>query len=202
MATQKRYLNATEIQTIIGQIVFDPAFVPASLDTYNETAVVEAIAKTKRQPELAMAAVNMACIGYGQQKYGAYRFKEESKDIALLLKACGVRINLGKDAKLNDGELTPQRICRAFRYEIRKYVQANDFETYLYRKYSTHDPKYADICFRGAEYLDDLTPDEVDYLLALYEKLDAEKKSTVLERVKRVFQAKGYMKRTIKNVNV
>lgn len=194
--TSKKYLTIAEITTIIGAIIIDDTFVPMSQDTYNETAVVEAIATTGRQNELAMAAINMACVGYGGKKYGVYKHKDALIDIGNLLSTCHVKAALGKDAKLAENDLTPARICRAFRHQIREYIQTKKLETYLFRKYSDHNIKYADVCFRGAEYLDNLKKDECDYLLLVYGKLDSEKGTNITERVRRIFQAKGYIART------
>jgi hypothetical protein len=195
--TATKYLSSAKIEEILGILVLDESFLPMSQDTYNETAVVEAIGKTKKQGELLMAAINMSCIGYGGQKYGLFKLKNEIVDIAALLKSCGVKLGLTKDSKLAETDLTPQRLCRAFRNHTRAYIQEKGFETYLYRKYTNHNPKFADICFRGAEYLEDLKPDEVEYLLELYARLDHERSTQISERIRRVFQAKGYLKRTV-----
>lgn len=195
-ATVKKYLSEKEITAILGEIILDEKFVPMSQDTYNETAVLEAIHATGKVAGLAMAAVNMACVGYGNKKFGIFKYNNVVQDIATLLNECGVKINLGKDAKITERDLTPQRICRAFRTYIRKYIVENKFETYLFRKYSTHDPSFAHLCFRGAEYLDDLKKPDCDFLLLLYAKLDADKGTNISERIRRVFQAKGYIART------
>jgi len=193
----KKYLDEAELKNLLGALTVEPTFIPMSQDTYNESQVVEAIVKTKKPFELQMAAINMSCIGYGGKRYGQFKLKEEVVDIALLLKGVGVRLALEKDTKLNENELTPQRLCRAFRNHTREYIHKHGFETYLFRKYSDHNVQYAQICFRGSEYLDNLTKDEVDYLLVLYAKMDIERGTKIAERVKRVFQAKGYMKRTV-----
>jgi len=199
---QKKYLAEAELKNLLGALTIEPTFVPMSQDTYNETQVVEAILKTKKVAELQMAAINMSCIGYGGKKYGLFRLKEETIDIALLLKGVGVRLSLEKDTKLNENELTPQRLCRAFRNHTREYILKHGFETYLFRKYSDHNVQYAHICFRGSEYLDDLQGDEVEYLLLLYSRMDTDRGTKITERVKRVFQAKGYLKRTIAQAQV
>jgi hypothetical protein len=144
-----------------------------------------------------MAAINMSCIGYGGQKYGLFKLKNEIIDIATLLKSCNVKLNLPKDSKLAETDLTPQRLCRAFRNHTRAYIREKGFETYLYRKYTNHNPKFAEICFRGAEYLDDLKPDEIEYLKELYLRLDHERGTQVTDRIQRVFQAKGYQERKV-----
>jgi hypothetical protein len=195
--TAAKYLSEEQIIEILGVLVVDDTFMPMSQDTYNETAVVESIKKTKKQGELLMATINLSCIGYGGQKYGLFKLKNEIIDIAALLKSCNVKMNLPKDSKLAETDLTPQRLCRAFRNQTRNYIQEKGFETYLYRKYTNHNPKFANICFRGAEYLDNLQPDEVEYLIELYDRLDRERGTQIKERIKRVFQAKGYQKRTV-----
>lgn len=192
----KKYLTEKEIVAILGEIIFDEKFVPMSQDTYNEAAVVDAINQTGKAQALAMAAVNMACVGYGNKKFGIFRYNNIVQDITAILTDCGVKTNLGKDAKISERDLTPQRICRAFRNHIRRYIVDNKFETYLFRKYSNHDTNYAHLCFRGAEYLDDLKKDECDFLLLLYAKLDSEKSTNISDRIRRVFQAKGYVTRT------
>lgn len=193
----RKYLTVAEITTILGAIVIDDTFVPMSQDTYNETAVIEAIAKTGKQNELAMAAINMSCIGFGGKKYGVYKHKDAIVDIGNLLNTCHVKAALGKDAKLAENDLTPLRLCRAFRFQIREFIQTKKLETYLFRKYSDQNIKYLDICFRGAEYLDNLRKDECDYLLLVYAKLDADRGINVSDRIKRIFQAKGYLIKTV-----
>jgi len=143
-----------------------------------------------------MAAINLACIGYGNRKYGHFKHKDKLIEISILLAAAGVKYNLTKDAKLSDEDLTPQRLCRAFRNQIKDYLEESKLETYIYRKYSTHEVRYASILFRGSEYLDDLKKDEVDYILETYEAMDGKTGLALSDRVVRVFQAKGYIKRS------
>lgn len=195
-APGRKYLTADQIKAIIGEIHFDVSFTPMSQDTYNEEAVASSIQATGKQVELAMAAVNMACVGYGNKKFGLYKFKNVVVDIGELLIKSGVKVNLGKDAKISEGDLTPQRLCRAFRNEIRQFILEKKFETYLFRKYSTHEARFAHLCFRGSEYLDDLKKEECEYLLTMYTRLDVDRGTNICERIKRVFQAKGYVPRT------
>lgn len=195
MAAVNRYLNEKEISDLLGKFEIDLTFVPMSQDSYNETLIVEAIAKTRKIQELCEAAINLSCIGYGNQKYGSFRVQERVIDIFVLLNDVGVKMRLPKDAKLKDGDLTPQRLCRAFRYQIREYIHRTNFETYLFRKYSSQNEIYAHLLFRGSEYLDDLKEDEVNYILETYQALDADKGTDISSRIKRVFQAKGYMRK-------
>lgn len=196
MSTNK-YLSRAEIGELLGEMKIDPTFVPMSQDSYNEAAVLKAIIDSGKKDELLLAAINLACIGFGNRKYGNFKLRDKIIEIAILLAAAGVRFGLAKDAKLSDGDLTPQRLCRAFRNHIKDYLIASKHETYLYRKYSTHESKYATILFRGAEYLDDLKKDEVDYILETYESMDTKTGLNLSDRVTRVFQAKGYVKKAV-----
>jgi len=196
MSTNK-YLTRAEIGELLGDVKIDPTFVPMSQDSYNETAVLKAILASGKKEELLLAAINLACIGFGNRKYGNFKLRDKIIEIAILLAAAGVRFGLAKDAKLSDGDLTPQRLCRAFRNHIRAYLEETKLETYLFRKYSTHESRYASILFRGSEYLDDLNKDEVDYILETYGVMDTKTSLNLSDRVVRVFQAKGYVKKSI-----
>jgi len=191
-----KYLTKAEVDAILGDLNVDATFMPLSQDSYNETAILKAILGTGKKEQLLMAAINLSCVGYGNRKYGNFLCQEKLIEIAVLLAAAGVKFGLTKDAKLADGDLTPQRLCRAFRNHIRAYLVNSKFESYVYRKYSTHDTRYATILFRGSEYLDDLKKDEVDYILETYENMDQKTGLNLTNRVLRVFQAKGYVTRT------
>jgi hypothetical protein len=192
-----KYLTIVELRAIIGEFIFDPTFVLMSQDSYNETAIAKAIVDTGRAQDLCYATINMACVGYGNKKYGNFKLKDKVNDIANLLNMCHVKLGLGKDAKLLENDLTPQRLCRAFRDYIKDYLIQTKFKSYLFRKYSSGDEKYAHILFRGSEYLDGLSKDECDYIQQVYETMDATLNLKISDRIKRVFQAKGYLKRVI-----
>eukprot|EP01126_Amoeba_proteus_P036396 TRINITY_DN3704_c0_g1_i6.p1 TRINITY_DN3704_c0_g1~~TRINITY_DN3704_c0_g1_i6.p1 ORF type:complete len:123 (-),score=26.00 TRINITY_DN3704_c0_g1_i6:86-454(-) len=52
---------------------------------------------------------------------------------------------------------------RFFRHYIRDWIKENKVGSYMWRKYSPRDPTMMDICFRGAEYLEDLTEQQANY---------------------------------------
>jgi hypothetical protein len=192
-----KYLDKDAVEKYIGSITVDPSFSPLSQDSYNERAVLKAIADTGRQEELLYAAINMALVGYGNKKYGNYRLRDKVIDILQLMLECGVKTGLGKDARLGDGDLTPGRLCRAFRHFIKAYIEANHYESYLFRKYTDKDPRFISIMFRGAEYLDGLNKEETDQILIAHERLDSKLGTNISDRVGRVFQAKGTAKRSL-----
>jgi len=197
MTSPKKYLTEAEFIQIVGIINITEDFKPMSQDTYNETAVAKAIADTGKVEQLCMAAINMACVGYGNKRYGSFKYKESVVEISKLLSDAGVKLALQKDAKLKENDLTAQRLCRAFRVQIRDYLVTSKFETYLYRKYSDHNPKFAHLLFRGAEFLDDLKAEEVTYILDTYARMDSRTNLEISNRITRVFQAKGYLKRVV-----
>jgi hypothetical protein len=194
MANDQKYLNAKEIDEILGEVRIDSSFELMSSDSYNETLIIEAIKATGRIDQLCEAAINLSCIGWGNQKYGSFKLKNATVDIAQLLVDCHVKVRQPKDAKLRESDLTPQRLCRAFRYHIRDFIRTKDVKTYLFRKYSDQNGKFSHLLFRGSEYLDDLTEEQVTYILQTYETMDTLKNLKIADRIKRVFQAKGYLK--------
>jgi len=188
----KKYLSQAEINALIGDIIIDASFEMMSQDSYNEVKIGEAIKATKKATELCMASINMAIVGYGNKKFGTFRYKDAIVDIAQLLSSSGVKINLGRDAKLREEELTPGRLCRFFRNHIRDYILTTKATSYLFRKYSDRNPDYAHLLFRGCEYLDDLTMEQINAIRDTYTKLDIDRSTEISKRVLRVFEAKGY----------
>jgi hypothetical protein len=191
-----KYMHKREIDDFLGETKVDPTFLPMSQDSYNEAAILKSILDSGKKVDLLMAAINLACVGFGNRKYGQFKLRDKLIEIAILLAAAGVKYGLTKDAKLLESDLTPQRLCRAFRHHIKAYIEETKYETYIFRKYSTHDAQYASILFRGSEYLEDLRKDEVDYILQTYEAMDAKTNLNLSDRIIRVFQAKGYIRKT------
>jgi len=196
-APSAKYLTKNELQAALGQITLDASFALMSQDSYNETLVIKAVDDTNRKSELCMAAINMACVGYGNKTYGVFKHGGNLVEITKLLVECGVKIALGKDAKLGEGDLTPQRLCRVFRENIRDYILTHNIETYLFRKYSTKDPNMKGVLFRGSEYLENLTPAQCRYILDTYKTLDAKLQLTTADRITRVFTAKGSVSKIV-----
>jgi len=185
-----KYLSEKEITAIIGEIIFDKSFLPMSQDSYNEQLIAQKISKLN-PTELCYAAINMATIGYGNQKYGQFRLGENIITIQNLFQKYGIKFNNAKSALLKEDDITAQRLCRFYRYQIRKYIIDFKIDTYLYRKYTDRNTKYKHICFRGAEYLDDLTREEQEYLLGAVSNMDEKLGTNIKERVIRVFEAKN-----------
>lgn len=189
MAVLKKYLSFEEITAIIGEIIIPEGFQLMSQDSYNETKIANVIAATGKSAELAMAAANMAIIGVGNKRYGMFKLQDQVIDIGQLLISCGVKIRLPANTLLAEDDLTIQRLCRFYRHFIREYLRRNKYPTYIYRKYSTHNPAMNEILFRGAEYLEDLTEEQEHYLGDCIGRLDATFNTTIGARYTRIRDA-------------
>jgi len=187
---QNKYLTETEINNLLGIITVNIDFQLMSQDSYNETLIAQKIKGTNQAKALLQCTINLAIVGFGNKKLGSYREGEKIIEIAAIFKSCDVKLHNPANAQLKEDELTPQRLCRFFRYHIRKYIQDHNVTSYLYRKYTDHNVQFLDICFRGAEYLDDLKDDEYDYLLKAITNLDQTLGTNIQQRVIRVHQAK------------
>jgi hypothetical protein len=186
----QKYLTESEINNILGHIEIPETFRLMSQDSYNETLIATAIKATGHESELLQATLNLAIVGFGNKNYGFFHTGDQIINISSLFKQCGVKTNNGPNSLLKEDEITPNRLCRFFRYHIRSYIKKNKIGTYLYRKYSNHDPNFADICFRGAEYLDELTLEEQNYLLQTVAIMDQRIGTRIQDRIQRVLAAK------------
>jgi len=186
-----KYLTEKEIDDIIGVCKIPDNFSPMSQDSYNEEMIASKIKKLKNPPELLMATINMAIVGFGNQRYGNYRLGDQIINISQLFNSFGIKANNLKNALLKEDDITPQRLCRFYRHKIRRFIIDTSNQSYLWRKYSTRDKNYLHICFRGAEYLEDLKPDEAEYLLKTVNNMDSKLGTNISDRVLRVFEAKG-----------
>jgi len=159
-----KYLTEKEIEEIIGPIVIDPTFKLMSPDTYNEKKIADKIVKIEHQNLICQAAISLSIIGFGNNNYGKFILNKEVIEIKSLAHL-DIKFNNPANSILKDDDITPNRLCRFFRHSIRNYIQNNDIEPYLWRKYSTKKIEFKNICFRGAEYLEDLNLEQQDYLL-------------------------------------
>lgn len=185
-----KYLTYKEIEAIIGIVRVPKGFVPMSQDSYNETKIAQAVANTGQQELLLQCSINMATVGFGNKRYGNFLLNDQIIDIAKTLKNLDVKLNNQPGAQLKESDLTPQRLCRFFRHHIRDYIKENKISTYLFRKYTNRDPNFFEICFRGAEYLDDLTTEQFEYLYNATKNLDERLNTNISDRVNRVHEAR------------
>jgi len=189
-----KYLKREQARNLIGQLDLPIDFLLMSQDSYNETMVGEAILKTGKKVELLEAAINIAVVGIGNQKYGQFANGKNVIDVATLLTSVGIKLRLPQGSVLREDELTVGRLCRFYRHHIRDYLAKVKYPTYLWRKYSHHMPNMNQILFRGAEYLDDLTPEEEAEQLFVFQSLDLKAHTNFVDRYGRIKQAqKGFV---------
>jgi len=184
-----KYLSQKEILSIIGEITIDPKFSLMSQDSYHEELIAKKI-NTLNKQDLCHASLNLAIVGYGNQKYGQFRQGDQLLSIATIFQKNHVKYNNAKSALLKEDDITAQRLCRFFRYNIRDYILNTGAEPYLWRKYSPRNPKFRHICFRGAEYIDELNEEESEYLYNAVKTMDERLSTNVSERIIRVYDAK------------
>jgi len=186
----KQYLDSKEIQSSIGKISLS-TFKLLSTDSYNETAILEAIKKTGMVAELACAALQTSIIGFGNKTYGSFNYKGIDIDVKTLYTQCSVKWNLSISTKLDESELTPRRLQRFFRYHIKNFLSTNpDVKPYLWKKYSNHDESYRNITYPGSEHaIEEM--DEAIFLVKTYNNLDRLCNTNITDRILRVFAARG-----------
>lgn len=167
-------------------------------DNYNEYDIEDTIIKTDMIEELKCVAIQTAIVGTGKQVLGSILLGKEEIPIRKICEDANVKLDLGQSAKLGQEELTIRRLQRFFRYTVADYIEKNKVQSYLYKKYSDHDEKYMYKVFPGAEHmLEDR--DECKYLLETYLRLDFQLKTTISDRIGRIFSTRNIL--TVKEVD-
>jgi hypothetical protein len=188
--TYGQYLTGNEIQNLIGYIDLSDLEL-IRMDSYSDQAVFENIKKTKKEKELLCSAIQTAVVGMGNKKYGSVSIGSALIDIESLYKDCQVKIKLELGTVLQPGDLTGRRLQRFFRKQISEYIKETKTASYLWRKYSNHDETYRHLVFPGAEHLVE-NEDELLYLFEVYRTLDERLNTKISERIRRVYNARGF----------
>jgi len=187
----KQYLESTEIQELVGKLNLTTLKLISS-DSYNETAILNAVKNTGMISELACASLQTSIIGFGNKSYGSFNFKGSDIDVKTLFNQCLVKWNIDKNSKLCESDLTPRRLQRLFRYHIKTFLMTNsDISPYLWRKYSTKDEAFRSVTYPGSEHAITMQA-EADYLIETYNNLDLLHDTNISLRIKRVLLARGF----------
>jgi len=187
----------TQEQSSVLSIRNAASFEVVSNDTINEEDLLKVIAENAYKEELFAASLQMSIIGFGGRQYQNYKYRGEVKLLSDLFKKTGIRYNNSVQEKFDTDVLTPRRLLRLFRFQIKKYLQDNPgIVSYLFVKYNSSNASMRSICFPGGEHLTN-TQEEADYIYEAYKKLDESLtsrnlQSGILERIKRVLLARGY----------
>jgi len=106
---------------------------------------------------LLHTSVQIAIVGAGNKNYGFIRKNGIIINLIDIFKKLNIKYLNSIQAKLADDDLTPRRLVRFFRYQIRNFLVENKgISSYLWRKYGNSFAAVDTmrfICFPGAEHL-------------------------------------------------
>jgi len=100
-----------------------------------------------------------------------------------------VLLNSTLNSKLLVDDITPRRLCRIFRFQIREYIHQSGNTSYLYNKYATGIDIKPYCCFPGAENM--VNDSDFKLLIKVYEALDKRLNTKITERIVRVYRARS-----------
>lgn len=175
METKKQYLASDELTSNL-KVHFN--FTPKSLDTYNETELLEAVRQQDIQ-KCFMIGVSFALTGAVRGSYGTIQTEDDEVQVSDLMSDVGCLHPDNKD-KLSSAQITPKRMARLFRYHISEYIKSTGKVSFLVKKYNI-DAVHPELCFPGAEYM--VSPDESKDLIKAYHTLDAILNTNFCKRV-------------------
>lgn len=166
------------------------AIKPRSSDSYNESKLKVIIdnAEENDRIELFSIALQFSIIGQTQQTGGSTEIDGSVVEIAELIENQNVCVSNEANEKIDEDVLTPKRLARIFRYEIKKFIDQTGTMSFLSTKYG--DNQFVNETFPCAEYL--ITDiDSALHLISVYEKLDASLNTKFADRVRKVFKARN-----------
>lgn len=172
-------------------------------DTYHEKKLLEKVLKMNKNVLFGIA-LHVAIIGIGGKTYGQVKVEEQYVDLKEFMTKNNIKYTSTLNTKLEDDDITPRRLARLFRFQIKEYLQKNKHaQSYLHRKYvdpSLQTEETRCNIFQGSEHMLDPKKDVsiVKVLLKAYEKLDKDynerhsTKISIKDRILRVLNARGF----------
>jgi len=189
----RQYLTKDDIMKVVPD-VHVKADELGSTDTYHEEKLLKKFLSLDKniQVLLIKCAVQMAIIGYGRKNYNFIRIDDKNiMKLEDIFKKNNVKYNEKLNEKYNDDELSARRLLRLFRYHIQRFIIENNRPSFLWLKYADKSNKdYAYICFPGAEHIIN-SVDEATFLMKTYSKIDLAQNTQFVQRLNRVFIARG-----------
>ena len=164
-----------------------------STDNYDESLIMDKIIKMSQEniEMLMKAAIQISIIGAGNGSFGSVRINENVLELIKIFDTTGVKYSNVRNAKLESDDLTPRRLVRFFRYQIQRFIEKTGRVSYLWNKYANkNDESMKTICFPGAEHIIK-TREKADFLLGAYKNLDDILDTSFVQRLERVFIARG-----------
>mgnify|MGYP003574379848 CR=1 FL=1 len=197
-----QYLDSTKLS----ELDTKTAIVLQSSDSYHEGKIFEKIKKLEAVDQARYLAIGMhiAIIGVGGQNYGEVKVAEELVDIKKYMQKQGIKYDSNLDTKLEDDDITPRRLSRLFRYQVRNHLMANpQQQSYLHKKYvdvKDQSEQTRINIFQGAEHLYDPKRDLdlARILIQAHRKMDRDlserkqKPISITDRIIRVLNARGF----------
>jgi len=187
-----QYLGQEEL---LNNIKYIPSKVDdlISADSYNEEMIMNKYNSIDDIGRMLLlrCSIHISIIGSGNKTYGSIRNeKGEVVEIKDIFNKYNILYNKSQNEKYEKDLLSARRLVRLLRYHIQKFINDTNRPSYLWLKYSDKNIKFISICFPGAEHLVE-TKEDALYLILTYKNLDIILKTKFVERIKRVYIARG-----------
>jgi len=161
--------------------------------SYDEEAIQNKLAESGKVNEFFACALQLAVVGWGAGNYGETTLEGSVIDVASFITENGGFVGNDLNANLSDSDITPRRLIRVFRWQIRKWMKENNTTSFLQKKYGNRQSARIKFeVFPMAEHLIE-DPDGAAALIGVYERVDIAKNTNFANRVKMVFAARGVL---------
>jgi len=159
--------------------------------SYNEDVLQQKIEDSGFKRELFACAVQLAVVGWGRGSYGEVTVNGVKKDLTDIFDEADVYYNNDAGTQLESFDLTPKRLVRMFRFQIKRWLEIKNLQSFLLRKYGVgKGPEFNPYIFPGAEHLI-VEKLHAKVLLECYGELDRSQGSHFTERIKTVFRTRN-----------
>jgi hypothetical protein len=158
--------------------------------SYNEETLSAKVEETGLKKELFGCALQMALVGWGRGNYGSVTVGGSKKDLVDVFDEAGVYYNNDPGTQLDPEDLTPKRLVRLFRFQIQKWIEVKNSQSFLLKKYgSSRISHYSAYVFPGAEHIIE-DKRHAQALLECYGELDRQQQSHFTDRIRTVFKSR------------
>jgi hypothetical protein len=154
----------------------------------NEVACAQKVIDSGDEKIFLACALQLAIVGYGNKKLGSVEVDGTDYDIKEFFESRGVDCSMDVGQDMDEDMLTPRRVVRIFRYQIRDYIIEKNVQSYLFRKYGEEGDSH-ECVFPSAEYLVESRLSAAP-LLTAYQNLDERRGTNFYERAKAVLTAR------------
>jgi hypothetical protein len=164
-----------------------------STSSYDEEKIQKKIEESGQVGKYFACALQLALVGWGNGNYGDATLDDETFSIADFISEQGGYVDNAQGTNLDDDDITPKRVIRVFRWQIKDWIKNNDAESFLIRKYGGRlVRRHKEIIFPMAEHLVS-TVEEGQLLRSVYVKVDQMTGSQFVKRIDRVFAIRGLL---------